>query len=84
MTDEGGRDGAVVLGLVAPSGMPRELADQLAAELPGELGNHLEPADIRDASALSAATTALADRLGPVEVLEYSPVPDFQVRLGID
>ena len=35
----------------------------------------LAPADIRDASALSAAIAALADRLGPVEVLEYSPVP---------
>src|SRR3954453_21205915 len=37
MTGERGGDGAVVLGLVAPSGVPRELADQIAAELPGEL-----------------------------------------------
>jgi hypothetical protein len=41
MTRAQGRDGAVVLGLVAPSGVPRELADQIAAELPGELGGRL-------------------------------------------
>jgi hypothetical protein len=41
MTRKRGPDGAVVLGLVAPSGTPRELADQIAAELPGELGNRL-------------------------------------------
>jgi short-subunit dehydrogenase len=32
-------------------------------------------ADIRDAEGLSGAITALADELGPVEVLEYSPLP---------
>jgi NADP-dependent 3-hydroxy acid dehydrogenase YdfG len=32
-------------------------------------------ADIRDAAALSSAIASLADRLGPVEVLEYSPLP---------
>jgi NADP-dependent 3-hydroxy acid dehydrogenase YdfG len=32
-------------------------------------------ADIRDPDALAGAITALADRLGPVEVLEYSPLP---------
>jgi NADP-dependent 3-hydroxy acid dehydrogenase YdfG len=32
-------------------------------------------ADIRDAAALSRAITTLAERLGPVEVLEYSPLP---------
>src|SRR3954453_3969051 len=41
MTGERGRDGAVVLGLVAPSGVPRELADQIAAGLPGELAGRL-------------------------------------------
>jgi hypothetical protein len=41
MTRAQGRDGAVVLGLVAPSGVPRELADQIAAELPGELAGRL-------------------------------------------
>src|SRR3954466_11723164 len=34
-------NGAVVLGLLAPSGVSRELADQIAAELPGELGGRL-------------------------------------------
>lgn len=32
-------------------------------------------ADIRDAGALTRAITTLAERLGPVEVLEYSPLP---------
>jgi len=32
-------------------------------------------ADIRDADGLSAAIASLAQRLGPVEVLEYSPLP---------
>lgn len=41
MSRERDRDGAVVLGLVAPSGGPRELADQIAAELPGELEHRL-------------------------------------------
>jgi NADP-dependent 3-hydroxy acid dehydrogenase YdfG len=31
--------------------------------------------DIRDADALGAAIGSLAERLGPVEVLEYSPLP---------
>ena len=32
-------------------------------------------ADIRDSDALAAAIAKLADELGPVEVLEYSPLP---------
>jgi NADP-dependent 3-hydroxy acid dehydrogenase YdfG len=32
-------------------------------------------ADIRDPDGLSGAITSLAQRLGPVEVLEYSPLP---------
>jgi short-subunit dehydrogenase len=32
-------------------------------------------ADITDSAGLSAAIRSLADRLGPVEVLEYSPLP---------
>src|ERR1700743_666866 len=31
--------------------------------------------DIRDSDALGAAIRSLAERLGPVEVLEYSPLP---------
>ena len=34
-----------------------------------------EPADIREPDALARAIGALADRLGAVEVLEYSPLP---------
>jgi NADP-dependent 3-hydroxy acid dehydrogenase YdfG len=67
-----GREGLAV-GLVARN------AEKLAA-LVGELGDggitaDHAPADIRDADALSTAIRALADRLGPVEVLEYSPLP---------
>ena len=36
------------------------------------------PADIRDATALASAIGSLAGRLGPIEVLEYSPVPTGQ------
>ena len=50
--------------------------DALAAELEeAGITAATAPADIRDASALSAAIASLADRLGPVEVLEYSPLP---------
>src|SRR4051812_47713337 len=41
MTRAQSRDATVVLGLVAPSGVARELADQIAAELPGELEGRL-------------------------------------------
>jgi NADP-dependent 3-hydroxy acid dehydrogenase YdfG len=34
-----------------------------------------QAADIRDADALASAITTLAGKLGPVEVLEYSPLP---------
>jgi short-subunit dehydrogenase len=49
-----------------------------------DLGSRLESdgvtaagvaADIRDSDALAAAIRSLADRLGEVEVLEYSPLP---------
>jgi NADP-dependent 3-hydroxy acid dehydrogenase YdfG len=67
-----GRQGLAV-GLVA-----RNL-EQLAAlttelEADGMQAAHAA-ADIRDADALSAAIATLAQRLGPVEVLEYSPLP---------
>src|SRR5215210_9300465 len=59
MSGERGGDGAVVLGLVAPSGMPRELADQIAEELPGQLGNQVGDVNwqIRVAAAERADTT---------------------------
>src|SRR3954465_15201837 len=65
MFSEGGRDGAVVLGLVAPSGMPRELADQLAAELPGQLGNRIGDVNwqVQVAGAERADTTPTSEAL---------------------
>ena len=41
----------------------------------GGITADFESADIRESSALSSAIGALADRLGPVEVLEHSQVP---------
>ena len=50
--------------------------DGLTAELRDEgLTASAVAADIRDAAALQAGVRALADELGPVEVLEYSPLP---------
>jgi hypothetical protein len=65
MTGKRGRDGAVVLGLVGPSGMPRELADQIAAELPGQLANRLGDVNwqVRVAGAERADTTPTSDEL---------------------
>ena len=67
-----GREGLAV-GLVARN---RHKLETLAQELQQEgITADLEPADIRDAADLSEAIATLAERLGPVEVLEYSPVP---------
>jgi short-subunit dehydrogenase len=67
-----GREGLSV-GLV--SRRAEKLKDQ-TAQLEGEgVKADFEAADIRDPEALSGAITALAGRLGPVEVLEYSPLP---------
>jgi short-subunit dehydrogenase len=50
--------------------------DALAGELATDgLRVAFRAADIRDAEGLSAAISALAGELGPVEVLEYSPLP---------
>jgi NADP-dependent 3-hydroxy acid dehydrogenase YdfG len=50
--------------------------DALAGELRGEgITTDFATADIRDAPALTQAIVTLAERLGPVEVLEYSPLP---------
>jgi NADP-dependent 3-hydroxy acid dehydrogenase YdfG len=49
-----------------------DLASQLQADGITAAG---AAADIRDPAALQAAITTLADRLGRVEVLEYSPLP---------
>jgi NADP-dependent 3-hydroxy acid dehydrogenase YdfG len=67
-----GREGMPV-GLIArDAGKLHALAGELRDE--GITADHAT-ADIRDAAALSRAITTVADRLGPVEVLEYSPLP---------
>ena len=67
-----GREGFAV-GLVARDDQKlKALEDELAAD--GIVAGRAA-ADIRDADALSGAIGALAERLGPVEVLEYSPLP---------
>jgi short-subunit dehydrogenase len=50
-----------------------DLAGQLEADGIRAAG---AAADIRDPDALAQAIATLADRLGPVEVLSYSPLPD--------
>jgi NADP-dependent 3-hydroxy acid dehydrogenase YdfG len=49
-----------------------DLASQLEADGITAAG---AAADIRDADALTGAIATLGERLGPVEVLEYSPLP---------
>jgi NADP-dependent 3-hydroxy acid dehydrogenase YdfG len=67
-----GREGMPV-GLIArDAGKLQALAGELRDE---GITADFATADIRDAAALSRAITTLADRLGPVEVLEYSPLP---------
>ena len=67
-----GREGMSV-GLVSrDAGKLEELANVLNEE--GITADYAA-ADIRDAEALAAAIGSLAERLGPVEVLEYSPLP---------
>jgi len=67
-----GREGMPV-GLIARD---RTRLDALAAELAATgITADVATADIRDPASLSAAIGALTERLGPVEVLEYSPLP---------
>src|SRR3954454_17085068 len=65
MIGERGSDGAVVLGLVAPSGMLSELAEQMATELPGRLAKRLGDASwqVRVGSAERAETTPSTEAL---------------------
>lgn len=51
--------------------------DALAHELGSDTDTQVMgfPTDARDASALTAALQSVEDRLGPVDVLQYSPVP---------
>jgi NADP-dependent 3-hydroxy acid dehydrogenase YdfG len=75
--------GAAVARRFGREGMPVGLISRDAAKLEalaGELATDglrgaFRAADIRDAEGLSAAISALAGELGPVEVLEYSPLP---------
>jgi short-subunit dehydrogenase len=67
-----GREGFAV-GLVSRN---QDKLDGLAAELESEgVQAAAAAADIRDSDALAAAIRSLAERLGEVEVLEYSPLP---------
>ncbi|HEV7753053.1 MAG TPA: SDR family NAD(P)-dependent oxidoreductase [Baekduia sp.] len=67
-----GREGLPV-GLVARD---QEKLDELATVLEGEgIQARGAAADSRDAGGLAAAIASLATDLGPVEVLEYSPLP---------
>jgi NADP-dependent 3-hydroxy acid dehydrogenase YdfG len=67
-----GREGMPV-GLVSRNA---EKLERLAEDLGQEgITADFAAADIRDATALSSAIGSLADRLGAIEVLEYSPVP---------
>src|SRR6478735_11394570 len=67
-----GREGLAV-GLVSRT---QAKLDDLAAQLESEgIPAAGAAADIRDSDALAAAIASLAERLGDVEVLEYSPLP---------
>lgn len=67
-----GREG-LAIGLVSRT---RSKLDDLVGQLEADGFRAAgEAADVRDADALSDAITTLADRLGPVEVLEFSPLP---------
>jgi NADP-dependent 3-hydroxy acid dehydrogenase YdfG len=67
-----GREGLAV-GLVSRN---QEKLDGLAAQLEADgIRAKGAAADIRDSDALAAAIVGLAAELGPVEVLEYSPLP---------
>ena len=67
-----GREGFAV-GLISRT---QSKLDDLASELEADgITAAGQAADIRDPDALAAAVEALAQKLGPVEVLEYSPLP---------
>jgi NADP-dependent 3-hydroxy acid dehydrogenase YdfG len=67
-----GREGMPVGLISRDAAKLQALADELAA---GGLQVAFRSADIRDAGGLSEAIASLAAELGPVEVLEYSPLP---------
>ena len=75
--------GAAIARRFGREGMPVGLVSrnpERLERLAGDLTRHaitadVAPADIRDATALATAIGSLADRLGAIDVLEYSPVP---------
>src|SRR3954468_11846343 len=75
--------GAAVAGRFGREGMPVGLISRDAAKLEtltddlaaGGIRVAFRAADIRDAEGLSEAIRSLGDELGPVDVLEYSPLP---------
>lgn len=67
-----GREGLAV-GLVARS--EPKLSEMVGSLTDEGITAAYAAADIRDPDALGAAIQSLADRLGPIEVLEYSPLP---------
>ncbi|HEY4277721.1 MAG TPA: SDR family NAD(P)-dependent oxidoreductase [Conexibacter sp.] len=67
-----GREGFAVGLISRRQGMLDDLAEQLRRDGITAAG---VAADIRDTTALTGAITALANKLGRVEVLEYSPLP---------
>ncbi|MCS0605872.1 SDR family NAD(P)-dependent oxidoreductase [Streptomyces sp. LP11] len=67
-----GREGFAVGLLARDPGRLRSLVDGLAGEGVTARGF---PADVREPEALAAALADTAGALGPVEVLQYSPVP---------
>ena len=67
-----GREGFAV-GLISRT---QSKLDDLASELEADgITAAGQAADIRDSDALAAAIGTLAGKLGPVEVLSYSPLP---------
>jgi NADP-dependent 3-hydroxy acid dehydrogenase YdfG len=67
-----GREGLPVGFISRSTDKLRGLTEEVRAE---DLTASYAVADIRDAAALQSAICELADALGPVEVLEYSPLP---------
>ena len=52
--------------------------DNLAATLTAEgIGARGFIANVRDADSLTGALTLAAEQLGPIEVLQYSPLPEI-------
>jgi short-subunit dehydrogenase len=69
-----GREGHPV-GLIARSA---QRLDMMAADLASEgLSTAIETADVTDEQALAAALGALRERLGPIEVMLFSPRPSL-------